>query len=195
MQIPPLAANFVHLEPLEAHHVPELWAVANEPGLWTYMGWDVATLADLAAWVAARQSGTHGLAAEPFAVRCVADGRLAGSTSLFDIDPQHHTMEVGHTWLGAPYRRTVVNTATKRAILEHAFVAHAARRVQLKCDARNYPSRRAIERIGGRFEGVLRKHRRLPDGTWRDTAMHSVTDDEWPGVRDRLDRILDAAEA
>ncbi len=192
MDVRPVTLRGAHvvLEPLSVDHVDGLWAIADEGGLWTYMGHDVASRGDLGAWVEARTRPEPVLEKLPFAIRCLDDDRLAGSTSLFDIDAHHATMEVGHTWLGAPYRRRAINTEAKRLLLAHAFETLGARRVQLKSDARNQRSRDAMERIGAHFEGILRQHTRLPDGTWRDTSLYSITADDWPHVRDRLDAML-----
>ncbi|MFA5944480.1 MAG: GNAT family protein, partial [Candidatus Thermoplasmatota archaeon] len=133
---------------------------------------------------AARAAGT----ALPFLIR-TADGQAVGSTSIFDISP-NHTMEVGHTWIGASVRRTAVNTECKRLVLDHCFGNLAAIRVQLKCDERNQPSRRAIERLGATYEGTIRNQMTLADGHLRQARVYSIVAAEWPAVRDRLDSAL-----
>lgn len=127
----------------------------------------------------------------PFAILDRASGRAAGSTRYLEIRPEHRGLEIGWTWLGRAYRRTAVNTECKYLLLRHAFEVMGAVRVQLKTDARNLASQRAIERIGGVREGVLRRHMVLADGFVRDSVMFSVTDTEWPGARERLLKLLD----
>jgi RimJ/RimL family protein N-acetyltransferase len=89
-------------------------------------------------------------------------------------------VEIGWTWLAADVQRTGVNTAMKRLMLEYAFDVWQVHRVTLKTDARNTRSRRAIERLGARAEGVRRAHHPAADGTIRDSAYYSILRDEWP---------------
>lgn len=185
-----LEGRHVRLEPLEDRHAKDLWASASEHDIWTYMGTHVARLPDLEAWIAARRAGLRDLTALPFLMRDVHTGKAFGSTSLFEIDPENRSVEVGHTWIGRTHRRTIANTEVKFLMLRHAFEALGARRVQMKCDVRNVRSRQAMERIGAVYEGTLRRHRILPDGTGRDTALYSIIDTEWPDVKAWLLRAL-----
>lgn len=189
-----LRGRHVLLEPLRLDHADELWPAADERGLWAYMGADgmgVASRGDLRTWIGNRIAGAPSrMPALPFLQRDAATGQAFGSTSLFDVDVANRKLEVGHTWLGRSHRRTAANTEAKRLLLAHAFEAMGAVRVQLKCDARNLPSRAAIERIGARPEGVLRHWLTLPDGHRRDTAFFSILEAEWPAVRARLDGML-----
>lgn len=185
---PVLKGRFATLEPLERHHAAELWPMADEPGLWDYMIHEVRSPADLQAWVDARIAARDAGTAWPFLVRDVA-GRAVGSTSIFDVS-RHRTMEVGHTWLGAPARRTGANTQAKRLVLGHCFEGLGAIRVQLKCDERNLRSRQAIERLGAVHEGTIRSQMVLPDGHRRNARVYSILEAEWPAVRARLDAWL-----
>jgi RimJ/RimL family protein N-acetyltransferase len=94
--------------------------------------------------------------------------------------------EIGGTWLAPRVQRTPVNTEAKLLMLAHAFEVWRVRRVSLKTDARNERSRRAIERLGARFDGVLRAHMPAADGGLRDSAFYSILDAEWPAVRETL---------
>lgn len=189
-----LRGRHVVLEPLTPDHADELWPAASERALWQYMGADgmhVASWADLRTWIGRRIAGApSGLPALPFLQRDARTGQAFGSTSIFDVDVANRKLEVGHTWLGASHRRTAANTEAKRLVLGHAFETLGAVRVQFKCDARNLPSRAAIERIGARPEGVLRHWILLPDGHRRDTAFFSILESEWPAVKGRLDALL-----
>ncbi len=189
-----LRGRHVVLEPLRPEHAEDLWPAASERSLWAYMGADgmgVASRDDLRTWIGHRIAGAPSrLPALPFLLRDAATGQAFGSSSLFDIDATNRKLEVGHTWIGASHRRTAANTEAKRLLLGHAFEVLGALRVQLKCDARNAPSRAAIERIGARPEGILRHWIILPDGHRRDTAFYSILEAEWPSARTRLDRML-----
>jgi RimJ/RimL family protein N-acetyltransferase len=95
-------------------------------------------------------------------------------------------VEIGSTWLTEEAQRTAVNTHAKLLMLTHAFEGWEVRRVMLKTDARNMRSRTAIERLGARFDGVLRAHMPAFDGAVRDTAFYSILAAEWPDVRTGL---------
>jgi RimJ/RimL family protein N-acetyltransferase len=185
-----LRGRHVVLEPLRADHVEELWPAAAERDLWAYMTYDVATPEDLRQWIVDRTAPVARGEALPFLLRDARTGQAFGSSSLFDINAAFHTLELGHTWVGASHRRTAANTEAKLLLLGHAFETLEAIRVQLKCDARNLRSAAAMERIGAVREGVIRHQRLLQDGHKRDAIVFSVTDDEWPAVKARLQGML-----
>jgi N-acetyltransferase len=121
-----------------------------------------------------------------YAQRDLTTGQFIGTTSLYEVSPAVRTLAIGHTWLGRRWWRTGHNTDSKLVLLTHAFDSLEAARVVWHTDILNTRSQAAIERLGARKEGVLRKHRIRPDGTWRDTVQYSMTDEEWPASRDRL---------
>lgn len=114
-----------------------------------------------------------------FAIVERSSGRAIGSTRFLDLQRPHRALEIGWTWIGPAWRRTAVNTECKELLLRHAFDDLGAHRVTLKTDARNVRSQRAIERIGGVREGVLRRHRVCWDGSVRDTVYYGILDTEW----------------
>jgi RimJ/RimL family protein N-acetyltransferase len=124
-----------------------------------------------------------------FAVRDAASGALAGTSSLFDISPQHRTLEIGYTWLRPEYRGTLVNPEAKLLMLGHAFAAGALR-VQFSVNALNARSRAAVLKLGACQEGIIRRHRITWTGAKRDTVLFSIIDEEWPGVRAGLEARL-----
>ncbi len=121
-----------------------------------------------------------------FAVRGSAGGELRGMTSFYDLAVSVPRVEVGHTQYGRAFWGGRTNPACKLLLLGHAFETWGCVRVALRCDAANERSAGAIRRLGARPEGVLRHHRRRHDGTVADTAYFSVTDEEWPAVREGL---------
>lgn len=186
-----LAGKHVVLEPLRREHTKELWPAASDREVWAYMLHDVGSQSDLERWVTGRvQAGELGTAL-PFLQRDARTGFAFGSTSIFDVDAAHRTMEVGHTWIGPSHRRTAANTEAKLLVLGHCFEALGAIRVQLKTDARNARSQQAIERLGAVREGTWRHHRLLPDGHRRDSVVYSILEHEWPGVKARLRGLLE----
>jgi RimJ/RimL family protein N-acetyltransferase len=118
-----------------------------------------------------------------FAVIDRAARRAVGSTSYMNIRPEHRGLEIGCTWIAPAARGTGLNRAMKRLMLSHAFGPLDALRVELRTDAINARSRRAIEKLGAPFEGVLRSHMMMPDGRLRDTAVYAITHADWPAVR------------
>lgn len=113
-------------------------------------------------------------------------GRAVGWTTYIATPGYADSIEIGWTWYGRAVWRSAVNTTCKILLIDHAFDKLGVNRVQLKTDNLNTRSQAAIRRIGGVPEGVLRRQRRRPDGTWRDTAYFSILDDEWPAHRARL---------
>jgi len=122
----------------------------------------------------------------PFAQLDAVSGEVLGTTSYYDVRPELRALAIGYTWLGKRWWRTGHNTESKLLLLTHAFDVLAAARVVWHTDVRNERSRAAIERLGATPEGVLRKHRILAGGTWRDSMQYAMTDEDWPAARDRL---------
>ena len=136
----------------------------------------------------------------PYVVHDVATGQLVGSTTYCSIREPDRGVEIGWTWYAPAARGTAVNPECKRLLLRRAFgtdlfPAGPAIRVELKTDARNAHSRAAILKLGARFEGVLRRHVIMSDGHLRDSAMYSITADEWPEIDAELTRRIDAIQA
>lgn len=125
----------------------------------------------------------------PFAVRDLASGRIVGTTSLLDIRAGHRGAEIGSTFLRPEVRSGYVNPASKRLLLDFAFGCGAVR-IELVTDRRNLRSQAAIAKLGAVHEGILRKERITWTGHVRDSVIYSITDEEWPAVRARLDARL-----
>lgn len=126
----------------------------------------------------------------PFAQVLVASGKAIGGTTYMDIQTANRGVEIGTTWIGRAYHGTAVNPEAKYLLLRHAFEDQGAIRVQLKTDGRNLQSQRAIEKLGAVKEGVLRNHVVMPDGFLRASVMYSITHEEWPAVKARLEERL-----
>jgi RimJ/RimL family protein N-acetyltransferase len=200
----PLLGRYVRLEALEYRHIEGL--VAGAGGNRSLYQWspvpqtqyEAKKYVDTAlAW---KDAGTP----VPYATIRLADNRVIGSTRFWNIErwpwPEGHpsyerktpdVCEIGYTWLHQSAIRTAANTEAKLLMLTHAFETWQVLRVCLHTDVRNERSRAAIERIGGRFEGVLRAHRMAADFIPRDSARFSIVAAEWPEARQRLIRLLD----
>jgi len=126
----------------------------------------------------------------PFATFERDTNQIVGTTRFMNMDLANRKVEIGSTWIAPPWQRTVVNTEAKYLMLRHAFEAWKCLRVELKTDALNQRSRRAILRLGAKEEGTLRKHMLTWDGRQRDSVYFSILDTEWPEVKARLEQRL-----
>jgi RimJ/RimL family protein N-acetyltransferase len=133
-----------------------------------------------------RDEGT----ALPFVIVEAARGRVVGSTRFGNIAPEHRRLEIGWTWIARAWQRTSVNTEVKFIMLRHAFEVMGANRVELKTDALNERSRRAILRIGATEEGILREHMLTASGRYRNTVYYSILRSEWNDVFAALSKKL-----
>ena len=185
-----LRGKHVILEPLRPEHAAELWLAADHRETWRYMTREVASRDALALWIEARRASHERGRSLPFLQRDAKTKAAIGATSIFDIDPHHRRMEIGFTFLAPSHQGTLSNKEAKYLLLSHCFDGLDAIRVQLKTDARNARARRAILAIGAKEEGVLRKHDRMPDGTWRDAVVYSIIGSEWPAVKLHLETVI-----
>jgi N-acetyltransferase len=181
-----LTGSLVTLEPLSADAVDELVAAASDGRLWELWYTSVPTpegmAADVAAKLAARDAGTM----LPFVVRRTADGTAVGVTTYCNVEPEVPRLEIGYTWTAASAQGSGVNAESKLLLLTHAFEVLGCIAVEFRTHWHNVQSRAAIARLGAKQDGVLRNHRRQPDGSLRDTVVFSILDSEWPAVRSGL---------
>jgi len=191
LDVPLLSGSLVRLEPLSASHVPDLAAAAEEDRAAYGFTW-VPRAAEVGGYVR-DQRERSGLT--PFAQVRVADGRAVGCTAYWDLRTwpgrdSLRAVEIGFTWLAASAQGTGINAEAKLLLLTYAFEALGVVRVDLKTDARNERSRRAIAALGAQFEGVLRNWSASwaagEEGKLRDSAMFSVVAGEWPAVKSSL---------
>lgn len=193
MEVKPvvLTGSYVRLEPMSEAHISGLAEIGVGQPFWHFMLYgDMNSVDDMRNWVldilARAEKGTD----LPFVAIHLESGRVAGATRYLNIMPKDRGLEIGGTWYGPEFQRTIVNTECKHLLLKHAFESLGCIRVQLKTDLRNERSQKAIERIGAVREGVLRNHMILPDGHCRHSVFYSILDTEWPGVKKRLEEML-----
>jgi RimJ/RimL family protein N-acetyltransferase len=182
-----LEGRVIRLEPLKLEHAAALQRAAD-PALFAYAygptDWSAAGFRAYVQKALQRPDSCH------FVQVLRESGQVVGLTAYLDIHPEHRGLEIGFTWIAREQQGTMVNPESKYLLLRHAFEVLGAVRVQLKTDGRNLHSQRAIEKLGARQEGYLRKHMILPDGYIRDSVMYSIIDDEWPEVKARLEQRL-----
>ncbi|HWJ31357.1 MAG TPA: GNAT family protein [Gaiellaceae bacterium] len=179
----PLEGRIVRVEPIEERHREGLRdAAEREPQIHRYT--NMYTLGFDRWFDLAVRSGTE----VPFVVH--VGGRPVGSTRYLNVDAQHRRTEIGWTWLERAQWGTGANIETKYLLLRNAFEGWGAMRVEFKTDARNLRVRGALLGIGASFEGIFRKHMILPDSI-RDSAWYAIVDDDWPAVKELLERKID----
>lgn len=179
------------LVPYTEDHLDQLLEAGQYPEIWTYMPLQtVPTRERLAKSMASALAEQALETCLPFTILDQESDQIIGSTRLFDVSLPHRRGEIGHTWLTPSVWRTRINTECKYLLLCHAFDTLNFIRVQLKTDLRNTRSQAAIERLGAVKEGVLRNHVILPDGYIRHSVLYSITAEEWPVIKNRLETFL-----
>ncbi len=186
-----LQGKYTRLEPLDERHVADLAKIGVGGDFWNFMlSDDIRNEADMRRWtmdILAREKTNGDL---PFAVIDLRSGRAAGATRYLNVVAKDRGLEIGGTWYGLEFQRTAINTECKYLLLTHAFETLNAIRVQLKTDSENIRSQKAIERIGGVKEGVLRNHMILPDGRVRHSVYYSIINSEWKETKIKIEALL-----
>lgn len=179
------------IEPLEPAHVPGLIEAARDGQLWQLWYTTVPSPEQMAGIVDSLLAQRERDGILPFVVRRQSDGRIVGATRYMNVDAANRRLEIGGTWYAASTQRSGLNTECKWLLLQHAFEQLDCIAVELRTHVLNQRSRRAIERIGARLDGILRHHMIMPGGTVRDTALYSITNDDWPTVKVHLQWLMD----
>jgi RimJ/RimL family protein N-acetyltransferase/nitroimidazol reductase NimA-like FMN-containing flavoprotein (pyridoxamine 5'-phosphate oxidase superfamily) len=188
-----LEGRHVRLEPLAPGHADGLVEALADEEVWRYLPTlQPRTRDEMAAHVADLHRRQWSGVQLPWAQVEPGTGTVIGLTSYHDIDPVNRSLGIGHTVIGRRWWRTGVNTEAKLMLLEHAFQTLGAEKVFWYTDIRNERSQRAIARLGATRDGVIRRQRLRPDGTWRDTVLFAMTIEEWPTAADRLRERLAA---
>jgi RimJ/RimL family protein N-acetyltransferase len=188
-----LQNEWVRLVPLEPAHEPALIEAASDGRLWELWYTSIAHPREMAAEIERRLLLQQQGSMLPFTVIDGQTGRIVGQTSYMNIEAQNRRLEVGSTWYAASAQRTAINTASKLLLLTHAFEQLECIAVEFRTSWFNQQSRRAIERLGAKCDGVLRHHMHHRDGTILDTVVYSITAPEWPAVRANLTAKLVSA--
>lgn len=186
-----LIGQYVRLVPPDLKYVDDLVEAAQPNEIWEFIATAPGqSREEMQAWMHQAIEETRNGTRIWFIIIRKSDERAIGATSFMDIHPKDRGLEIGGTWLTTSAWRTPINTECKYLLLKHAFETLRCIRVQLKTDARNIRSQRAIERLGAVKEGVLRKHMITRTGYVRDTVMYSIIDTEWQMVKKRLEEFL-----
>lgn len=181
-----LEGRYVRLAPLSLTHADGLIAAAADGELWNTKVTIIPDAAGMNEYVKAALDGQSYGNTLPFVIVRKATNDIVGTTRFYDMYPRDRKCTIGYTWLAKSAQRTLINTESKLLLLTHAFETWNCVRVELVTDVLNDQSRAAILRLGAQQEGILRKHMILPSGRVRDSVFFSITDDEWPEVKQRL---------
>ena len=184
-----LAGEHVVLEPLSRAHLGPLAAILD-PKLLQWFPTPITNDAELAAFIEEALHAQDAGTALPFATIDRARGKVVGSTRFANIDRANRKLEIGWTWIGRPWQRSAINTEAKLLMMEHAFEALGAIRVEFKTDSLNRQSRAALTRLGAVEEGTFRNHMITASGRIRHSVWFSVLDSEWIKVKRRLQERL-----
>lgn len=189
LEFVPLEGRYVRLEPLVAANKEELRAALDcDPESWEIMSVNGCG-EGFEDWWGAMRGESQRKTRNAYAIRRLSDGKLVGTTSFLNIRTIHAGVEVGATFIAPDARSGPVNPESKKLLLGQAFDAGAVR-VEFMIDTRNVRSQAAVEKLGAEKEGVMRKHKITWTGYVRDTAVFSITNDDWPAVEARLDYRL-----
>jgi len=184
-----LKGEIVELRPLEKEHFNELIALAKDERIWEFYSINGAKedrlLIALESGLIDREHGNQ----YPFVIYHKKEQKLIGSTRYIDIHPYHKKLEIGWTWLHPDYWASAVNLECKLLLLTYAFENLKAVRVQLKTDENNIRSRKAIQKIGGQFEGIQRQDMIRDNGTHRNSAYFGLIDKEWKNTKENLEKL------
>ncbi|MCE3606341.1 GNAT family N-acetyltransferase [Massilia sp. P8910] len=192
MEIPWIQANLqlqgkhIELRPLEFDTLDALFAVAQDAEIWRLTSVDYSIRENFYPNFTAALKGREARKTYPFLIYHTGSSQIIGTTRFLEICPEDRKLEIGVTWLASQYWGTGANAECKYLLLEYCFDTLKANRVQFRAKSDNMRSRRALEKIGATFEGILRKDKIEPGGNARDTAFFSILNDEWPELKPTL---------
>lgn len=177
--------EWASLIPLQLEHEADLAEAVRDGKLWELWYARVPSPEGMRAEIERRLALAEAGRMMPFAV-LDGNGRLVGMTSYQTLDPANRRVEIGYTWYARRVQKTPLNTEAKLILLRHAFEVWRCIAVGFTTATFNAPSRRAIERLGAKLDGILRNHAILPNGVIRDTCYYSILENEWPTVKHNL---------
>lgn len=181
-----LENQFSKLVPIEPAYFNDLCKIAFDKECWSYMETRIDDEEELENYIENAITERKRKETYPFIVFDKRSNKVAGSTRYGFFDPVNNTLEIGWTWYGREFRGTGLNKACKYSLLEYGFDSIGANRISFNTAKENKRSRRAIEKIGGVFEGVNREVFRHEDGNYHDLATYSILYSEWPSIRRRI---------
>jgi RimJ/RimL family protein N-acetyltransferase len=181
-----LQSTRARLEPLAHRHHDDLVAAVKDGELWRLWYTFIPEPGKMAADIDRRRSLQAAGSMLPFAVIDLPSGKAVGMTTYMNVEAAHRRVEIGSTWYASSVQRSDLNTQCKFLLLRHAFESLDCIAVEFRTHFFNHQSRRGIERLGAKLDGILRSHQLATDGTLRDTCVYSIVASEWPTVKSHL---------
>jgi len=189
-----LLGDYVRIDPLSVNHLNDLQDAVRDGELnllwYTFIPNADDMLEEINKRLRLREMGSM----QPFAIIDIATGLAIGMTTFMNIDATNRRVEIGSTWLSKSTQRTFINTESKLLLMAHAFEKLNCIAVEFRTHFINTQRRKAIERLGAKFDGILINHSIMPNGTLRDTAVYSIIKSEWPTVKSHLNFQLSKNE-
>ena len=185
-----LAGRRALLEPLSLDHHDGLCDATRDGDVWKLWYTSVPSPEGMRAEIERRLGLQQAGSMLPWAVRSQPSGKIVGMTTYMNIEAKFRRVEIGSTWYAKAVQRTPLNTECKLMLLAHAFESLECIAVEFRTGFFNYASRRAIERLGAKQDGILRSHQWYADGSLRDTVVFSIVRSEWPAVKKHLQSQL-----
>ncbi|TXC79018.1 GNAT family N-acetyltransferase [Metabacillus litoralis] len=186
-----LVGEKIRIVPMDKDHIQGLYEIGNDKIIWSHLPKAIYTLNDMKSFVEEALCKKETGMEFPFVVLLRDNDKIIGSTRFLDISTQNKSLEIGWTWYTPSVWGTHINTECKYLLLKYCFESLKLIRVQFKTDERNVRSQKAIEKIGGVKEGVLRNHMIRKDGTFRNSVFYSVIESDWVSVKNKLANILE----
>nr|WP_275896245.1 GNAT family protein [Paraliobacillus sediminis] len=185
-----LVGEKVRIVPMEKHHIQGLYGIGNDPMIWGHLPITIQTENDMKFFVEDALENKNSGREFPFVVILCNSNKIVGSTRFLNISHPNKSLEIGWTWYSPTVWGTHVNIECKYLLLKFCFETLKLIRVQFKTDERNIRSQKAIEKIGGVKEGILRNHMIREDKTYRNSVFYSVIENDWELVKKKLEGIL-----
>ncbi|KZN40975.1 hypothetical protein N474_11690 [Pseudoalteromonas luteoviolacea CPMOR-2] len=185
-----LETNKIRLEPLSYSHLEALEKVGKDDVIWRWVPSKYCQSPEVLRNWFEQTAQFNAKEQLVFAIIDTATNSVTGNTRIFRLDETNLQAEIGHTFIGVEWQRSHVNTHAKYLLLRHAFEHLGLVRIEFQTHEQNHKSRSAIARLGAHFEGIHLKNRKLPDGSFRNTARFSITDEMWPEIKSRLEEWL-----
>jgi RimJ/RimL family protein N-acetyltransferase len=184
-----LRGEYARLDPLSHEHHDALVEAVKDGELWRLWYTFVPKPADMTKEIDRRLGLQAAGSMLPFTV-FDAEGKISGMTTYMNVDAPNRRLEIGSTWYAKRVQRSALNTQCKLLLMEHAFETLGCIAVEFRTHFFNHQSRRGIERLGAKQDGILRSHQIAPNGTLRDTVVYSIIAAEWPTVKAHLNYQL-----
>jgi RimJ/RimL family protein N-acetyltransferase len=185
-----LNGRIINLERFTTHHIPELQSIAFDDTIWQNLPYAITDESSFQAFVDELINKNLKEQQITYVIRNKANNTVCGSTGFINIDMVNRQLEIGPTWLSPKVWGTKVNIESKYLLLSYCFEQHNVMRVEFKTREANIRSQKAIEKIGGTREGLLRCHRINDDGTFRNTIVYSIIQPEWPFTKTTLEALV-----